>query len=165
MAPPLTFSPSLLLQVRLRGGVQWRRRARAHAGEVLREDRAVSHHLHRRTAAHQVRVRLRDARRRLLRPLRGLQDRWVLVTGVTSGAGGAPFWRFKDSSEVFQGIQGQTAPAGLRCYPEASLAGGDAAPLHRRDAKSQSWDLAHVCATDSEEFKCSHFLFFAWKKY
>lgn len=72
----LIFS-SLLLQVWLRGGVQRRRRAFAHAGEVLREDRPVSDHLQRRPAPHQVRVRLRDARGGLLCALRGLQDRCV----------------------------------------------------------------------------------------
>lgn len=65
------------LQVRLRGGLQRRRRGLAHAGEVLREDRTVSDHLQRQPAPHQVRLRLRDARGRILRPLRGLQDRCV----------------------------------------------------------------------------------------
>lgn len=68
-----------LLQVRLRGGVQRRGRELAHVGEVLREDRAVPHHLQRQAAPHQVRVRLRDPRGGVLRAIRGLQNRWVLV--------------------------------------------------------------------------------------
>lgn len=64
-------------QVRLRGCLQPRWRQLANDREVLREDRSVSHHFQRRPAAHQVCVRLRDARGRILRPLRGLQDRCV----------------------------------------------------------------------------------------
>lgn len=84
------ISSWFLPQVRLRGGVQRRGRELAHAGEVLREDRAVPHHLQRQAAPHQVRVRLRDPRGGLLRAVRGLQNRWVWVREAGRRSRGQP---------------------------------------------------------------------------
>lgn len=65
-------------QVRLCGSLQWRWWVFAHVGKVLRENRAISDHLHRRPAPHQVCLRLRDPRGGILCSLWGLQDRCVV---------------------------------------------------------------------------------------